>query len=105
MSEQCPPQGRLIVLPFLDGPRTVVVVAGEVGLATAARLREQLIDTVCYGTRSLVVDLSDLASCDPQGADALDQAMQVAEARGVSVSLRGQSSQVAQMLQTYAHRA
>lgn len=105
MTEQCTPQGELIVLPFLDGPRTVVVVAGEVDVATAAGLQEQLIRTVRDGTRSLVLDLTDLASCDPQGAQALDQAVHVAEARGISVSLRGQSSQVAQMLRTGAPRA
>lgn len=105
MTEQCPPPGVLLVLPFLDGPRTVVVVAGEADQATAARLQEQLIDTVGCGTRSLVVDLTDLASCDLQGVDALTRAVRVAEARGVSVTLRGQSSHVAQMLRTYAHRA
>lgn len=105
MPERCPPPGVLLVLPFLDGPRTVVVVAGQADQATAARLHEELIDTVSCGTRSLVVDLTDLASCDPQGADALTRAVQVAEARGVAVTLRGQSAQVAQMLRTYPHRA
>ena len=104
MAEQRRPQGGLIVLPFLDGPRTVVVIAGEADLATAASLQEQPISTVGCGTRSLVVDLTDLAACDPQGVDALDRAVQVAQARGVSVTLRGQSPQVAQMLRTHAHR-
>lgn len=97
------PHGALVVLPFLDGPRTVVVVAGEADGATALQLREQLIGTLACGTRSLVVDLSDLAGCDPQGVHALTTAVQVAEARGVAVSLRGQSPQVAQLLQTHAH--
>ena len=96
--------GALVVLPFLDGPRTVVVVAGEADGATAPRLREQLIDTLACGTRSLVVDLTDLAGCDPQGVDALTAALQVAEARGVAVSLRGQSPQVAVLLQAHGHR-
>lgn len=95
------PYGALVVLPFLDGPRTVVVVAGEADGATAPRLREQLIGTLAHGTRSLVVDLSDLAGCDPQGVDALTAALQVAESRGVAVSLRGQSAQVASLLQTH----
>lgn len=98
------PNGALVVLPFLDGPRTVVVVAGEADVATAPKLREQLIGTLAYGTRSLVVDLSDLAGCDPQGLAALTAALDVAEARGVAVSLRGQSPQVTQLLQGYAHR-
>ena len=114
MTQQCPPQERppqerppqgvLIVLPFLDGPRTVVVVAGKADGATASSLQEQLIRTVGSGTRSLVVDLTDLAFCDPQGVDALSTAVRVAEDRGVAVSLRGQSPQVAQMLRTGARR-
>ena len=104
MTETRPPQSGLIVFPFPDGPRTVVVVAGESGPSTAASLREQLIGSLGCGTRSLVLDLTDLAVCDPQGVAALSGAVEVAEARGVSVSLRGQSPQVSQLLQTYDHR-
>lgn len=102
MTAQTVPNGALIVLPFLDGPRTVVVVAGDADGLTASRLQEQLIGTLAFGTRSLVVDLTDLAVCDLQGAGALSAAVQVAEARGVAVSLRGQSPQVAQALRSYA---
>jgi anti-anti-sigma regulatory factor len=94
----------LVVMPFLDGPRTVVVVAGDAGTATAARLREQLIGALAFGTRSLVVDLTDLAGCDRHGADALSEAVRFAEARGTAVSLRGQSPHVAQLLGTQDHR-
>ena len=103
MNPPSPPQG-VVVLPFPDGPRTVVVVAGEADVATASRLQEQLIRTVGCGTRSLVVDLTDLAFCDPQGVDALSSAVQVAEDRGVAVSLRGQSPHVAQMLRAGSDR-
>lgn len=105
MTAQSSPHGGLIVLPLLDGPRTVVVIAGDADVATASRLQEQLIGTLAFGTRSLVVDLTDLAGCDLQGASALSTAVQAAEARGVAVSLRGESPHVAQVLRTYAHRS
>lgn len=99
------PPGALIVLPFLDGPRTVVVVAGDVDVGSAPKLQEELIGTLVCGTRALVVDLSDLAGCDQQGVRALRTAVQVAEARGVAVTLRGESPRVAGLLQALAHRA
>jgi anti-sigma B factor antagonist len=104
MPEQRPPDGALVVLPFLDGPRTVVVVAGDADMTSAARLQEQLIRTLGHGTRALVVDLSDLGVCDLQGAGALSTAVQVAQACGVAVSLRGEPPDVAQLLRTAAHR-
>lgn len=99
------PPGALLVLPFLDGPRTVVVVAGDVDVVSAPKLQEELIGTLVCGTRSLVVDLSDLAGCDSQGVRALSTAVQVAQARGVAVTLRGESPQVAGLLQALGHRA
>jgi anti-anti-sigma regulatory factor len=50
------------------------------------------------------VDLSDLGVCDLQGAGALSTAVQVAQACGVAVSLRGEPPDVAQLLRTAAHR-
>jgi anti-anti-sigma factor len=79
------------------------VVAGDADVATARELREQLLRTIVCGTRSLVVDLTDLDVVDLQGVEALSTAVQVAEARGVAVSLRGQSPQVAQLLRSLAH--
>ncbi len=39
------------------GPRTVVVVGGEIDVYTAPKLREQLIDLVSSGQYHLVVDM------------------------------------------------
>lgn len=95
----CSPSPRaLVVLPFLDGRRTVVVLAGRADTASAARLHEQLIRSVGGTTRSLVVDLSDLTVGDPEGVDALHGAVQEAQGRGVAVSLRGQSPHLEQLL-------
>lgn len=82
------PPGRLLVLPFFDGPRVVVVLAGEADLSNAARLRDRLLACVSHGPRSLVVDARDLTFCDLHGLDALSEAMAVAERSGVSVTVR-----------------
>ena len=104
MAERAVPHGDLVVMPFLDGSRAVVVVAGEADVATAPRLQDQVIRSLGCRARSLLLDLSDLASYDQHGVDALSRAVQAAEARGVAVSIRGQSAQLARMLPTYAHR-
>lgn len=93
-----PPSGSLVVLPFLDGRRTVVVLAGRADTASAARLHEQLIRSVGRTTRSLVVDLSDLTVGDPEGVEALHGAVQEARGRGVAVSLRGQTPHLERLL-------
>ena len=97
-------QGALVVMPFLDGSRAVVVLAGEADRATASRLQDQVIGSLGSRARSLLLDLSDLALCDQHGVDALSRAVRAAEERGVSVSLRGQSPQVSRLLRTSSHR-
>lgn len=82
------PPGRLLVLPMPDGQRVVAVVAGEADLSTAPRLRTGLVDCLVYRPRSLVIDASDLTSCDLHGLDALVEAVVVAERAGVSVAIR-----------------
>lgn len=104
MAEQAPVHGGLVVMPSLDGSRAVVVVAGDADLATAPRLQDQVIRSFGYRARSLVLDLTDLAFCDQDGVDALGRAVQVAEERGVAVSMRGQSPHVALMLRTYTQQ-
>jgi anti-sigma B factor antagonist len=49
----------------------VVAVAGEVDVATAPRLREQLIELVNHGRHHIVVDLSDVEFLDSTGLGVL----------------------------------
>ena len=100
MAEDRVPPGDLVVMHFLDGSRAVVVVAGDADLATSSRLQAQVIGSLGCRARSLLLDLSDLARCDQHGLDALSRAVRAAEERGVAVSLRGQSPQLSQMLET-----
>lgn len=99
-----PGRAGLVVMPFPDGRRTVVVVAGDADLSTALSLHDQVIGSLGYGARSLLLDLSDLDVCDLHGVDALSAAMRQAEARGITVSLRGQSPRLVELLQAHPHR-
>ena len=53
------------------GPWTVVSVGGEVDVATAPRLREELINLVAGGHNHLVVDLEGLDFIDSTGLGVL----------------------------------
>lgn len=83
------------MLPFPTGPELVVVVAGEADLATAGQLRAELVAALGNRPRTMVVDVADLAFCDLQGLDALNDAARVAQDAGVTVALRGMSAQLA----------
>lgn len=74
--------GRLLVLAMPKRQHVVVLVAGEADRATALLLREKLVDSLLYRPRSLVVDATDLTSCDPHGLDALLDAVAMAERSG-----------------------
>lgn len=100
MAEQGSACCGLVVLPFLDGRRAVVVVAGEADRATASRLRDQVIGSLGCRARSLVLDLTDLAVRDTEGSAALRGAVAAAQERGVAVSVRGPSPDVARVLPT-----
>lgn len=53
------------------GDWAVVTVGGEVDVATAPRLREQLIDVVNGGQNRIVVDLTDVEFLDSTGLGVL----------------------------------
>jgi len=53
------------------GPRTVVVVGGEIDVYTAPKLREQLIDLVSNGQYHLIVDMEGVEFLDSTGLGVL----------------------------------
>lgn len=93
-----PPQ-RLLVLPMPNGQQVVVLVAGEVDLACASRLRDGIVDCLVYRPRSLVLDATDLVFCDTHGLDALMDAVAIVERSGVGVTIRP-SAQLAWLMTT-----
>jgi anti-sigma B factor antagonist len=58
---------RKMVTPDLSGPVPVARVAGEVDLANAARLRQELLALVTDEVDGLVVDVTDVPYADSAG--------------------------------------
>lgn len=54
-----------------EGGKTVVVVAGEIDVYTAPKLREQLVSLVEDGNYDLVVDMEDVEFLDSTGLGVL----------------------------------
>lgn len=55
----------------VEGGATIVVVAGEIDVYTAPKLREQLIDLVAAGAYHLVVDMEGVEFLDSTGLGVL----------------------------------
>ena len=81
-------RSRLLVLAVPERQHVVVLVAGEADRAASVELREKLVDSLFYRRRSLVVDATDLTSCDAHGLDALLDFVAIAERSGTHVTLR-----------------
>lgn len=81
-------RGRLLVLAVPEQQHVVVLVAGEVDRASAQLLHDKLVDSLFYRPRSLVVDATDLTSCDAHGLDALFDFVAIAERCGTRVTLQ-----------------
>jgi anti-sigma B factor antagonist len=69
--------------------REVVVVKGEIDVATSPALREELYATIDGGVRVLVVDLSGLAFIDSSGLGVLVAALKHTRERDGELILRG----------------
>jgi anti-sigma B factor antagonist len=69
-----------------DG-RAVVVVHGELDIATTPRLEDVLASTEGGGVEDLIVDLSPTTFCDSSGMAAVLRAHRRAEARGARLVL------------------
>ena len=90
-------RGRLLVLAVPKQQHLVVLVAGDADRATALMLREKLVDSLFYRPRSLVLDATDLTSCDAHGLDALLDFVAMAEVSGTQVTIQ-RSSQLARCM-------
>jgi anti-sigma B factor antagonist len=68
-----------------DG-RTVLAVVGEVDLATAPRLREELMR--CLRGGAVVLDLAGLEFLDSSGVRVLSHALRACDAEGLELRVR-----------------
>jgi anti-anti-sigma factor len=70
------------VTTHADGPVTIVRLAGDLNLATAPDLAAQLGRLLLEGRRYLIIDLSQLGSCDAAGVHSLRGGMLRTQASG-----------------------
>lgn len=76
---------------------TVIEASGEIDLASAPRLRGELLAAVACGTA--VLDTADVAFCDGSGVRALMEAECSARDHGAAFRLAGPSEAIARVLE------
>ncbi|HET9894350.1 MAG TPA: STAS domain-containing protein [Streptosporangiaceae bacterium] len=79
---------------------TVARLGGDLDAAAAPALRENLRGLLMPGMRLLIIDLSDVPSCDIAGLAVLIGTQRSAAARGITVCLATPSRQVAELLRS-----
>jgi anti-sigma B factor antagonist len=80
------------------GGRTIVSVRGDLGFAAASALRERLIDALHRGPDLLVLDLSDVSTCDATGLAVLIATQRRARLLGITMRLAAPSLPVSKVL-------
>jgi anti-anti-sigma factor len=80
--------------------RTVVKLSGGLDFAAASALREQLIDVLHRGTDLLILDLSQVLSCDTAGLAVLIGTQRRATLLGAKMRLLAPSSPVTKVLRS-----
>lgn len=80
--------GGLQVVVSSDGPGHEVRLTGELDMATAALLREELVRLTAGGATQVTVDLSDLAFIDSTGLSVLITALKRLRQQGGDMALR-----------------
>ncbi|MEU5876997.1 STAS domain-containing protein [Spirillospora sp. NPDC047279] len=93
---QAPPE---VSMPAPRRPgRTIVALYGDLDLAAAPALRELLRGALTHSARLLILDLSEVRSCDTTGLAVLVGTQRSAAGANVMVSLAAPGPQVARML-------
>ena len=87
------PRGRAVIASFdVDTTRTgadaVVRVIGELDVASAPRLRDELVDLVQHGVRAVTVDLAQLDFIDSTGLTVLAGGLKRLREQGGDLILR-----------------
>jgi len=78
--------------------RTIIALHGDLNIAAAPALREQLRHALHHSRRVLVLDLSDVGSCDTAGLAALIGAQRRAKMLGVTLRLTAPRPQITELL-------
>jgi anti-anti-sigma factor len=69
------------------GLRAVVTLPGQIDVANAGQITEQLLSLINRGAAELIADMTATVSCDYAGADAVVRAYQQAAVRGTQLRL------------------
>jgi anti-anti-sigma factor len=78
--------------------RTIVRLRGDLGFAAAPALREHLIDVLHRGPDLLVLDLSNVSTCDAAGLAVLIATQRRAGLLGIAMRLAAPSVSVSRVL-------
>lgn len=93
-SSQAPVPGQLVIEKTHEQDAVVLVLAGELDLASAPMLERELRDAEATGLSRLVIDLAGLAFMDSTGLQALLRARERANNNSHQLSLRRAPHQV-----------
>jgi anti-anti-sigma factor len=93
-SSQAPVPGQLVIEKTLEQDAVVLVLSGELDLASAPMLERELREAEAAGPRRLVIDLAGLAFMDSTGLQALLRARERANNDGHQLALRRAPHQV-----------
>ena len=78
--------------------RTLIILAGEVDVATAPAVREALMGCVRDGVRAIEVDMTSVGFCDCLGLGVFLGASRKARQAGASLRLHSPSPRVARLI-------
>ena len=92
------PTELLEITTRLEGGRTVVEIAGEIDVYSAARLRERLVELAQAGRYRLIIDMTIVTFMDSSGLGVLVGAMKRARANGGEVCIVGAAEHILQTL-------
>lgn len=81
-----------------DGESRVLLMSGELDLAAAGSLEEELERALSSGSPTIVLDLRDLEFIDSTGLSVLVRAHQQAQEQGVQLGLVNAGAQVERLL-------
>ena len=93
-SSQTPLPGQLVIEKTQEENAVVLVLSGELDLASAPMLERELRDAEASGPSRLVIDLAGLAFMDSTGLQALLRARERANSNGHQLALRRAPHQV-----------
>jgi anti-sigma B factor antagonist len=92
----------LAVSALPDRDRVHILVAGELDLATAGGLRDQIAELLDVGWRDVLVDLREVAFMDTSGVHVLLDADERARAEGVRLAVIVEPGPVRELLRLTA---